>query len=243
MNESIFWPAAVSLLVRAIPAHLMAYYPFRDRLRFPLWAALLPVVLLQLGQSVLYGYTAAQAGGGRGLEYGFALVYMAIYFFSVRDNRMKVLFLYLFVTDYVLILRGASVFLEARFLYRPDMNFDSWTSVLLNLAALAVSAPFMLRLFSDARDKVFGVDAPEFWRTAWMAPALTTVIVMIFTFDFDAGKARTFSFLTCAGPASAVRACGLLHAAGRPGRHPPPCGPGGTGPGAGTAFEPPADAA
>lgn len=195
MNESIFWPAAVSLLVRALPAHLMAYYPFRDRLRFPLWAALLPVVLLQLGQSVLYGYTAAQAGGGRGLEYGFALVYMAIYFFSVRDNRMKVLFLYLFVTDYVLILRGASVFLEARFLYRPDMNFDSWTSVLLNLAALAVSAPFMLRLFSDARDKVFGVDAPEFWRTAWMAPALTTVIVMIFTFNFDAGKARTFSFL------------------------------------------------
>lgn len=195
MNESVFWPAAVSLLVRALPAHLMAYYPFRDRLRFPLWAALLPVVLLQLGQSVLYGYTAAQAVGGRGLEYGFALVYMAIYFFSVRDNRMKVLFLYLFVTDYVLILRGASVFLEARFLYRPDMNFDSWTSVLLNLAALAVSAPFMLRLFSDAREKVFSVDAPEFWRTAWMVPALTTVIVMIFTFDFDAGKVRTFSFL------------------------------------------------
>ena len=111
----IFWPAAVSLFVRAIPAHLMAYWPFRDRLRFPLWAALMPVVLIQIGQSLLYGYAAAQTGAGRMMEYGFALVYMAIYFFSVRDNRTKVLFLYLFVTDYVLILRGASVFLEARF--------------------------------------------------------------------------------------------------------------------------------
>lgn len=192
---SVFWPAAVSLLVRAIPAHLMAYWPFRDRLRFPLWAALLPVVLIQIGQSLLYGYVAAQTGAGRMVEYGFALVYMAIYFFSVRENRTKVLFLYLFVTDYVLILRGASVFLEARFFYRPGMSFDSWISVLFNLAALVVSAPFMLRLFSEAREKVFGVDAPVFWRTAWMVPAFTTIIVIIFTFDFDVENVRTFSFL------------------------------------------------
>lgn len=195
MNTDVFWPAAVSLLVRAIPAHLMAYWPFRDRLRFPLWAALLPMALIQIGQSLLYGYAAAQTGEGRTVEYGFALVYMAIYFFSVRDNRTKVLFLYLFVTDYVLILRGASVFLEARFFYRPGMSFDSWTSVLFNLAALAASAPFMLRLFSEAREKVFGVDAPGFWRTAWMVPAFTTVIVMIFTFDFDVENVRTVSFL------------------------------------------------
>lgn len=195
MNADIFWPAAVSLFVRAVPAHLMAYYPFRDRLHFPLWAALLPVILLQAAQSLFYGYAAAQIGGGRALEYGFALVYMAIYFFSVHENRMKVLFLYLFVTDYVLILRGISVFLEARFFYHPGMGFDSWISVLLNLAVFAASAPFMLRLFSEAREKVFSVDAPGFWKTAWMIPAFTTVIVMIFTSDFDAGNARSFSFL------------------------------------------------
>lgn len=194
MNMDIFW-AAVSLFVRAIPAHLAAYYPFRDRLRFPLWTALLPVVLIQIGQSLVYGYTVVQGSGGRGVELGFALIYMAIYFFSVRDNRMKVLFLYLLVTDYVLILRGISVFIEARLFYHPDMNFDSWISVLLNLAVLAVSAPFMLRLLSNAREKVFGMDAPAFWRTAWMVPAFTTIIVMIFTSDFDVGKVRSFSFL------------------------------------------------
>ena len=195
VNMDVFWPAAVSLFVRAVPAHLMAYWPFRDRLRFPLWAALLPVALIQIGQALLYGYAVTRTGAGRVVEYGFALIYMAIYFFSVRDNRTKVLFLYLFVTDYVLILRGASVFLEARFFYRPGMSFDSWISVLLNLTALVVSAPFMLRLFSEAREKVFGVDAPEFWRTAWMVPAFTTIIVMIFTFDFDVENVRTFSFL------------------------------------------------
>lgn len=195
VSTELFWPAAVSLLVRTVPAHLMAYYPFRDRLRFPLWAALLPVLLLQAAQSLLYGYAVLRTGTGRGVEYGFSLVYMAIYFFSVRDNRTKVLFLYLLVTDYVLILRGVSVFLEARLFYRPGMGFDSWTSVLFSLVMLAVSAPFMLRLFSQAREKVFGVDAPDFWRTAWMVPAFTTAIVILFTYDFDAGKVRTVPFL------------------------------------------------
>lgn len=76
----ISWSAAVNLMIQAIPAHLMAYWPFRDRLRFPLWKALLPVCLLQIAETVFFG-TIVQAGGdGMKLAYGFALVYMGIYF-------------------------------------------------------------------------------------------------------------------------------------------------------------------
>lgn len=195
MNWMVFCSAAASLFVRAVPAHLMAYWPFRDRLRFPLWAALLPVALIQIGQSLLYGYAAIAGGNKLAVSYGFALVYMAIYFFSVRDSRFKILFLYLLVTDYVMILRGTATFLEARFFCRPDMNFDSWISVALNLAALVVSAPFMLRLFSNAREKVFSVDAPGFWRTAWVVPACTTAMVMIFTAGMELRNAGSFQFL------------------------------------------------
>lgn len=195
MNTGVFWFAALGLFVRALPAHLMAYFPFRERLRFPLWAALLPVSLIQMGQSLLYGLAVARVGSGRAIEYGFALVYMAIYFFSVRDNREKVLFLYLFVTDYVLILRGMSVFVEARFFFRPSMGFDSGISILLNLTALAASAPFMLRLLANAREKVFLAEAPGFWRTAWMVPAFTTAIVLLFTYDFTPENVRSFRFL------------------------------------------------
>jgi len=192
---NVFLPAAVSFLIRAIPAHLMAYFPFRDRLRQPLWKVLLPVSLLQLVQALLYGYVALRGGSGVWVSYGFALVYMAIYFSNVRDDRFKVLFLYLFVMDYVMILWGISAFLEARFFYRPDTDFNSWTSAVLNLIVLAVSAPFTLSFFSSAREKVFSSDAPVFWRTAWMVPAFTTAIVVIFTANFDAGEARTFRFL------------------------------------------------
>lgn len=192
---SMFWSAAVNLLVRAMPAHLMAYGPFKDRLRCPLWKVLPPVVLLQIFQSALYGYVVWQGRSGWPISYGFALVYMAIYFFMVQDDRFKTLFLYLLVTDYTMILRGISSFAEAHFFYSPDMNFDSWNSVALNLAVLAVSAFFMFRFFNNAREKVFSTDAPVFWRIAWLLPASTTAIVMIFTGSFDPEQVQRLRFL------------------------------------------------
>ena len=191
----ISWSAAINLMIQAIPAHLMAYWPFRDRLRFPLWKALLPVCLLQITETVFFG-TIVQAGGdGMKLAYGFALVYMGIYFFSVRDSRSKILFLYLFITDYTMILWGAAAFLEARFFYDPGANFTSWKSVLFTLAVMAVTAPLMLRYQNQAKEKVFSTDAPEFWRTAWLIPAFTTAIVQIFTGDLSADNVRSFRFL------------------------------------------------
>lgn len=195
MNISAFWSAAVNLFVLSVPSHLMAYYPFRDHLRVSLWKVLLPVCLLQTAQSLLYGYIISHGASGQSAFYGFALIYMVIYFISVRDNHFKVLFLYLFVTDYTMIQRGIAAFLETQFFYRPDMDFAAWTSIVLNLVVLVLTAPFMLRLLSNAREKAFNVDAPKFWRTAWMVPAFTTTIVLIFTSNFTAEKASSLSFL------------------------------------------------
>ena len=61
--------SATNLFVRAIPAHLMAYYPFRDRLRFSLWKILILVFLLQIGQSLLYGYMIQSGGSGKTAEF------------------------------------------------------------------------------------------------------------------------------------------------------------------------------
>lgn len=192
---SISWSAVVNLTLQSFPAHFLAYWPFRDRLRFPFWKALLPVCLLQFAESLLFGYVCRTGGDGMKLAYGFAFVYMGIYFFSVRDSRSKILFLYLFITDYTMIVWGAAAFLEARFFYDPNGNFTSWKSVLFTLAALAATAPFTLHYLIRAKEKVFNTDAPGFWRTAWLIPAFTTAIVQIFTSDLSMDAVRSFRFL------------------------------------------------
>lgn len=192
---NISWSAVTNLMIQSFPAHLMAYWPFRDRLRFPLWKALLPVFLVQIGELLLYGYMVQAGRDGMKLAYGFAPVYMGMYFFAVRDDRWKVLFLYLFTTDYTMILWGAAAFLEARFFYDPGGDFTSWRSVLFSLAVLVLTAPFMLRCLGRAKEKVFATDAPGFWRTAWLIPAFTTTIVQIFSGDLSMREVRSFRFL------------------------------------------------
>ena len=191
----ISWSAAINLMLQSIPAHLMAYWPFRERLRFSLWKALLPVCLLQLVESLLFGGIVQAGGNGMALAYAFAPVYMGLYLFSVRDNRRKILFLYLFIMDYTMILWGAAAFLEARFFYDPGASFTSWKSVLFTLAVLAVTAPLMLRYLNRAKEKVFSTDAPGFWRTAWLIPALTICIVQAYTGDLSPEEVRSFRFL------------------------------------------------
>jgi len=190
---NICWPAVVNLVIRTVPAHWMAYYPFRDRLRSPVWKVLLLIVLLQLGHALLYGWVAPE--GRMAVEYSISLLYMVVYFFFVRDNRCKLLFLYLFVVDYSMIQRGVSTFLEARFFYSPGMEFISWRSSLFSLGVIAVSAPFMFHFLANAREKVLRTDAPVFWRTVWLLPAFTTVIVMSFTHDLSFERVRSFQFL------------------------------------------------
>ena len=159
--------------------------PFQDRLRYPLWKALLPVFLVQSAELLLYGHIVQIGADGMTLEYAFAPVYMVMYFFSVLDNRCKILFLYLFISDYTMILWGAAAFLEAQFFYDPSANFTSWKSVFFSLIVLVITAPIMLHYLTREKEKVFATDAPRFWRTAWLIPAFMTILVYISTSDLS----------------------------------------------------------
>lgn len=192
---NICWSAAVNLLIQSFPAHLMAYLPFQDRLRYPLWKALLPVFLVQSAELLLYGHIVQIGADGMTLEYAFAPVYMVMYFFSVLDNRCKILFLYLFISDYTMILWGAAAFLEAQFFYDPSANFTSWKSVFFSLIVLVITAPIMLHYLTREKEKVFATDAPRFWRTAWLIPAFMTILVYISTSDLSMKGVRSFRFL------------------------------------------------
>lgn len=187
--------ASVNLFVRAMPAHLLAYYPFHERLRFRLRSIWLVIFLIQVIHSFCYGYAIQLGGSGRLVEYSFASLYMGIYFFCIQDDRYKLLFLYIFVMDYLIILRGFSTFLEARLFYKPNMTFYSWKSSLISLISLIISVPFILRLFTRAKECVFRMDAPAFWKMAWMVPAFTTAIVLAFTNRFTIEQVYSLRFL------------------------------------------------
>ena len=192
---NLFLIATINLFAISIPYHILAYYPFRDRVRFNIWKISAVVLILQIINSFYYGYSIVNGGSGIKVEYLFAVIYMTIYFYCVKDDKCKVLFLYFFATDYVLILRGLSAFLEACLFYSDNMVFYSLRSTLIHTIIFVISMPFMLRFFSHAKTQVLSIDAPLFWRTAWLLPAFNTAIIMLFTGKLDLEQVYTFHFL------------------------------------------------
>lgn len=185
--------SALNLLVRSVPCHLLAYYPYRDRLRFPACRTALILASVMLIHAVLYGAAASSGSGKEWAEYVSAPVYMALFFLFVRADRARLLYLYLFVADYTMVLRALPLFLAARCTGGPLLAcvYDTALSCVLSAAAL----PFMLRVFARAKERAFQIDAPSFWRTAWTVPACITVLAFIGSCGRELAGSLRFLFI------------------------------------------------
>jgi len=195
MDMNIFWASLASQLVSAIPVHFLAYYAFRDHLKIRIWKIVALLSLFHGTATVLYAYTAAVGTPRRGLQYLLLPFIMLIFFACVQADKFKLLFLYIFVMDYLMIVRGAAAFLGVWLFRDFSISLYAPANPLIQVAILAVSFPFMLRFFNSVKARVLQIDAPYFWRTAWLVPALTTVIVLIYTGNFTLEQVQSWQFL------------------------------------------------
>ena len=85
---NLFLIATINLFAISIPYHILAYYPFRDRVRFNIWKISAVVLILQIINSFYYGYSIVNGGSGIKVEYLFAVIYMTIYFYIFSQQIM-----------------------------------------------------------------------------------------------------------------------------------------------------------
>ena len=192
---NIFLTALASQLVSIVPCHFLAYYPFRDRLKVRVWKIVVLIALVQISTAVACAISAVAGTPRRELEFLAAPVFMLIFFASIRADKFKLLFLYVFVVDYMMIIRGSSAFLGAWIFHNRSISLIVRVNPLIQAVILAVSYPSMLRLFDSAKNKVLQIDAPSFWRTAWLVPAFNSGIVLMYTGAFTLEQIQSWQFL------------------------------------------------
>lgn len=192
---SVFWTAALNLVVETLPYRILSYYPVRDRLRVPAWLAAVLIGISELLAAALYGWSVAAGSTNRVVEYLILPVCMVIYFFCVRADVFRLLCLYLFVLDYLLITRGMALFVEARLFFAPDMDFFTLRSALIHFLMFVVTVPFVYLFFKRTEERVFRTEAPRLWKTVWLVPALTTFTAFAFTTDLQPETVVSVRFL------------------------------------------------
>lgn len=184
------------ILLTASPYHILAYYPFRDRLRISTWLVITITGFIQVIQLLLTCFAIFTGHDYRVVEFIFTLVYIVLYIYLVKAEVSKVLFIFIFITDYVMLVKGLSAFLEANFFHTTQTVLSRHVlSVALHILLLCLTAPFVLKFLNHMREQVFRTYAPTLWKTLWMVPSLTTFIVLIFTWDINTVNASHLSFL------------------------------------------------
>ena len=139
MNWPVFGKAFLYETLYSIPFFILALFPFRKQLRFPLKNITFLIFLGQLFQSSCYLYLVEHAKPTRMTDLLFAIVCLSLYFLCVKANPWKLLFLCFFIFNYIVTLRGICFFLESCFFSGSDLTFYS-----LHNESMLITSVFLL---------------------------------------------------------------------------------------------------
>ena len=187
MIETLFYVLCTSLPNHIILLYQYWNYPWRGRktaisLVFTNTAVKMLVVawFLQMGRPI------------RWVELVFSLIGCIIYLAAIRISVFKLCFTYVLMLDYLLVVRGLASFAAVHFF---SAGAQSWQSSLACVLLYLLTLPWLLRFFRKMAEWSYRICAPSLWRTIWLAPALSSAVVLIFTDAFDAEEIGNWSSL------------------------------------------------
>lgn len=177
------------VIALTLPFHLFAYVPFWEHLRFSKRTTLIFLLTEQLLYVILF-FSLLRMGVSIEQAQLIAIpIYGGLFFFFVKMEPGKVTFLYIFTTDYLMIVTAAASFLGNTWFQIP---IYTWQSGVLILILFFLTLPFMLHYICRTAGIVFSIHAPDIWKTVWLLPLFCSLIVFLFTYPIKQASFRSF---------------------------------------------------
>lgn len=174
------------------PFHILACVPFHKKLRHSPWKTFLWVCGFELGYLLLFLFLIQSGLSSVWVQY-LALPCFGVLFKLMVDAEIgMILFLYLFIIDYLLVVRAAAFCIcQALFGY----NFFSWETGLVTFLLVLCSIYFMAKAMTRTVEGLSSVSIPSFWNTAWLLPASVTLILLLLTGNIRSGTITVAALL------------------------------------------------
>lgn len=172
----------VYVLLTTIPIHIITFAEYWNCSWRSKKAAIFLVainVILKVGYVI---WTLPNFSNVRTIELFCSFIALLIYFYFIQIDKFKLLFTYILLIDYIIVIRGLSSFAGTRFFHS---SFQSWPVILISFFLYALSLPWMLYFFQKTVHLVLQSDSPGLWRVIWMPPALTSVVVLLYTNAYE----------------------------------------------------------
>lgn len=182
---NIYFELILNVLSITIPYRILAYYPFWEHLRFKKKWVIYIIIITEIIFIGIFFLCAKFNIPLRPIEFIFSAICFVIYNICINIKIYKILFFYSFIFEYIMILRGLSLFLTKSFFSDNTITYFSWQTNLIHLGLFLAVLPFVLLLFRKTAKCIFESDNYSIWKIIWLLPSLTIIVTIIFTNTYN----------------------------------------------------------
>ena len=179
-------------LLSTFPFHFLAYIPFYKKLKYSPLETVLRVCMCQIFYLGIFTILTLAGFSSVWVQYLAVPIFGVLFCLLVQADRGMILFFYMFILDYLLVIRAAAFCICEKLF---GFNFFSWQSGFITLFLILCTILLMIKAMSHITKGLFSVSVPSFWRTAWLLPCSVTLILLLLTGDIRSGTVTISALL------------------------------------------------
>lgn len=179
-------------LLSTFPFHFLAYIPFYKKLKYSPLKTFLRVCMCQIFYLGIFTLLTLAGFSSVWVQYLAVPIFGVLFCLLVQADRGMILFFYMFILDYLLVIRAAAFCICEKLF---GFNFFSWQSGFITLFLILCTILLMIKAMSHIAKGLCSVSVPSFWRTAWLLPCSVTLILLLLTGDIRSGTVTISALL------------------------------------------------
>lgn len=179
-------------LLSTFPFHFLAYIPFYKKLKYSPLETVLLVCMCQIFYLGIFTILTLVGFSSVWVQYLAVPIFGVLFCLLVQADRGMILFFYMFILDYLLVIRAAAFCICEKLF---GFNFFSWQSGFITLFLILCTILLMVKAMSHITKGLCSVSVPSFWRTAWLLPCSVTLILLLLTGDIRSGTVTISALL------------------------------------------------
>ena len=179
-------------LLSTFPFHFLAYIPFYKKLKYSPLGTFLRVCMCQIFYLGIFTLLTLAGFSSVWVQYLAVPIFGVLFCLLVQADRGMILFFYMFILDYLLVIRAAAFCICEKLF---GFNLFSWQSGFITLFLILCTILLMVKAMSHITKGLCSVSVPSFWRTAWLLPCSVTLILLLLTGDIRNGTVTISALL------------------------------------------------
>ena len=179
-------------LLSTFPFHFLAYIPFYKKLKYSPLETVFLVCMCQIFYLGIFTILTLAGFSSVWVQYLAVPIFGVLFCLLVQADRGMILFFYMFILDYLLVIRAAAFCICEKLF---GFNFFSWQSGFITLFLILCTILLMVKAMSHITKGLCSVSVPSFWKTAWLLPCSVTLILLLLTGDIRNGTVTISALL------------------------------------------------